>query len=81
MEMPQIGKPKMIEAPMGLYFMIKIGSPLELGGTSIILRAIDLSDHPRQIKIPRNDWELLRNEIDKEFGLIIEVLEEEIEEK
>lgn len=76
-----MGKPKIIEAPLGLYFLIRMGSALEIGGASIILRAIDLSDHPRQIRIPKTDWEILKREVDAEFGLVTEISEEEIEEE
>jgi len=76
-----MGMPKIVEAPAGLYFLIRMGSLLEVGGAAIILRAIDLSDHPRQIRIPKTDWELLKREIDAEFGLVAEILEKEIEEE
>lgn len=76
-----IGMPKVIEAPVGLYFLIRMGSLLEVGGVSVVLRTIGLSDHPKQIRIPKSDWELLKKEIDGEFGLTTEILEEEIEEE
>jgi len=65
-----MGEPKVVEAKYGLYFLIRMGSALEMGDRyAVILRAIDLSDHPRQIRILKGDWETLREVINKEFGI------------